>query len=80
MGDVWSRPPAKSSRPQRIVISVLAAIGSTEELSLHTQVGLTTDQHEAKLRAIIHVAAYAGFPMAMQASRVVTDRFCQIDG
>ena len=81
MGDVWSRPQLSRRDRSLIVISVLATIGSTEELSLHTQVGLNNGLSRAEIEeVIIQVAAYAGFPMAMQASRVASDRFCQIDG
>ncbi len=81
MGDVWARPQLSRRDRSLIVISVLATIGSTEELSLHTQVGLNNGLSRSEIEeAVIQVAAYAGFPMAMQASRVVTDRFCQIDG
>jgi len=81
MGDVWSRPQLSRRDRSFIVISVLATIGSTEELSLHTQVGINNGLSRSEIEElVIHVAAYAGFPMAMQASRVVADRFCQIDG
>ena len=81
MGDVWARPQLSRRDRRLIVISVLATIGSTEELSLHTQVGLNNGLTRTEIEELVlHVAAYAGFPMAMQASRVVTDRFCQIDG
>ena len=81
MGDVWARPQLSRRDRSLIVISVLATSGSTEELSLHTQVGLNNGLTRTEIEELLlHVAAYAGFPMAMQASRVVTDRFCQIDG
>ena len=81
MGDVWARPQLSRRDRSLIVISVLATIGSTEELSLHTQVGLNNGLTRTEIEELVlHVAAYAGFPMAMQASRVVTDRFCQIAG
>ena len=81
MGDVWARPQLSRRDRSLIVISVLATICSTEELSLHTQVGLNNGLTRTEIEELVlHVAAYAGFPMAMQASRVVTDRFCQIDG
>ena len=81
MGAVWARPQLSRRDRSLIVISVLATIGSTEELSLHTQVGLNNGLTRTEIEELVlHVAAYAGFPMAMQASRVVTDRFCQIDG
>ena len=76
-----ARPQLSRRDRSLIVVSVLATIGSTEELSLHTQVGLNNGLTRTEIEElVIHVAAYAGFPMAMQANRVVTDRFCQIDG
>jgi len=81
MGDVWARPQFSRRDRSLIVISVLAAIGSDEELSLHTNVGLNHGLTRTEIEEILlHVAVYAGFPMAMKASRVVDDRFCQIDG
>ena len=69
MGDVWARPQLSRRDRSLIVISVLATIGSTEELSLHTQVGLNNGLSRSEIEeAVIQVAAYAGFPMAMQAS------------
>jgi len=51
------------------VITVLATIGSIEELSLHTEVGLNHGLTRTEIEEIlIQVAAYAGFPMAMAAS------------
>ena len=40
MGDVWARPQLSRRDRSLIVISVLATIGSTEELSTHTAIGL----------------------------------------
>jgi 4-carboxymuconolactone decarboxylase len=80
MGDVWSRPELSRRDRSLIVISTLATIGSTEELSLHTQVGLNNGLTRTEIEEImLHVAAYAGFPMAMQATRVMEERFAIID-
>ena len=80
MGDVWSRPQLSRRDRSLIVIAVLAAIGSVEELSLHTEIGLNHGLTRSEIEEILlHVAAYAGFPMAMAASRVVDDRFRTLD-
>ena len=64
-----------------IVVSVLAAIGNEEELSLHTEVGLNHGLTRTEIEEILlHIAVYAGFPMAMQASRQVDGRFRMLDG
>jgi len=81
MGDVWARPELSRRDRSLIVITVLASIGSGEELSLHTEVGLNHGLTRTEIEEILlHVACYAGFPMAMQASRVVDDRFGTLDG
>ena len=81
MGDVWARPQLSRRDRSLIVITVLATIGSGEELSLHTEVGLNHGLTRTEIEEIlIQVAAYAGFPMAMAASRVIDDRFRQLDG
>ncbi len=81
MGDVWARPQFSRRDRSLVVISVLAALGSDEELSLHTNVGLNHGLTRVEIEEILlHIAVYAGFPMAMKASRVVDDRFREIDG
>lgn len=81
LGDVWSRSELSRRDRSLIVLGVLAAIGSTEELSIHTQIGLNNGLSRSEIEEVLlHVAAYAGFPMAMQATRVIEARFCLIDG
>ena len=81
MGDVWARPQLSRRDRSLIVITVLATIGSTEELSLHTMVGLNNGLTRTEIEEImLHVACYGGFPMAMQATRVMEERFAMIDG
>ncbi|MFT4581571.1 MAG: 4-carboxymuconolactone decarboxylase [Gammaproteobacteria bacterium] len=81
LGDVWSRTELSRRDRSLIVLAVLATIGSTEELSLHTQIGLNNGLSRSEVEEILlHIAAYAGYPMAMQASRIIDARFCLIDG
>ena len=81
MGDVWARPQLSRRDRSLIVIGVLASIGSTEELSQHTAIGLNHGLTRTEVEEILlHVAIYAGFPMAMAASRVVDARFRELDG
>lgn len=81
MGDVWCRPQLSRRDRSLIVITTLATIGSTEELLLHTKVGLNHGLTRTEIEELnLHVAAYAGFPMAMQATRVIDEAFRSIDG
>jgi 4-carboxymuconolactone decarboxylase len=61
-------------------VTFLATIGSIEELHSHVggalQHGVTRTEIE---EIVLQVAGYAGFPMAMQASRIVDEVFCAID-
>ncbi len=81
MGDVWSRPQLSRRDRSLIVVSVLAAIGSSEELSFHTETALNHGLTRTEIEEVLlHIAVYAGYPMAMRATRVVDARFCTIDG
>lgn len=81
MGDLWARPQLSRRDRSLIVIAVLAAMGSVEELGLHVEVGLNHGLTRTEIDEIVlQVAGYAGYPMAMAASRVVEQTFCRLDG
>src|SRR3954452_2659334 len=81
MGDLWSRPQLAPRDRSLVVIAVLAAMGSTEELGEHVEIGLNHGLSREEIDEIVlQVAAYAGYPMAMAASRVVERTFCRLDG
>jgi 4-carboxymuconolactone decarboxylase len=81
MGDVWSRPQLSRRDRSLIVVAVLASMGSAEELEAHVEIGLnhglTRDEID---EIVVQVAAYAGYPMAMAASRAVDRTLCRLDG
>lgn len=81
LGDIWARPELSRRDRSLIVISVLGTLGSSDELAWHTEVGLNHGLERAEIEeALLHVAVYAGFPMAMQASRIVDGCFRALDG
>jgi 4-carboxymuconolactone decarboxylase len=81
MGDLWSRPQLTPRDRSLVVISVLASMGSVEELGVHVEVGLNHGLSREEIdEVVLQVAAYAGFPMAMAATRVVDRTFCRLDG
>jgi len=81
MGDLWSRPQLAPRDRSLVVIAVLASMGSTEELAAHVEIGLNHGLSREEIDEIVlQVAAYAGYPMAMAASRVVERTFCRLDG
>jgi 4-carboxymuconolactone decarboxylase len=70
VGAMWSRPQLSRRDRSLLVISVLAAQARDEELELHTVNGVRNGLKPEEIEEILlHVAAYAGFPAAMAASR-----------
>ncbi|MDA3041340.1 MAG: carboxymuconolactone decarboxylase family protein [Actinomycetota bacterium] len=72
LGNLWSRPQLSRRDRSMIVVAFLATIGSTEELEAHVNGALNHGLSEAEVREVVNqVAGYAGFPMAMAATRIV---------
>lgn len=80
LGNLWSRPQLSRRDRSMIVVAFLATIGAGEELHSHVRGALNHGLSRAEVEEIIlQVAGYAGFPMAMQASRIVDAVFCAVD-
>src|SRR5262245_49086868 len=63
-GDVWTRPGLDRRTRGLITIAILAALGR-EELALHFRSTSRTGVTEKQIREVLmHVAAYAGIPLA----------------
>lgn len=81
LGDLWSRPQLSRRDRSLIVITFLATIGSTEELEAHVRGALNHGLSRAEVEEVVNqVAGYGGFPMAMQATRIVDQVFRSLDG
>jgi len=81
LGNLWSRPQLSRRDRSMIVVTFLATIGSIEELRSHVGGALNHGVTRSEVEEIVlQVAGYAGYPMAMQASRIVDEVFCSIDG
>jgi len=80
-GDLWCRPELSRRDRSVVVISVLAATARDEELEAHVGVGLNHGLTRTEIEELnLHVAAYAGFPAAMAASRHIDAAFRRKDG
>src|SRR5215470_13505335 len=80
LGDLWSRPQLSRRDRSLIVVTFLATIGSTEELRSHVRGALNHGLKRSEIEEVVlQVAGYAGYPMAMQATRIVDEVFCAID-
>jgi len=81
LGNLWSRPQLSRRDRSLIVVSFLATIGSIDELRSHVRGALNHGVTRSEVEEIVlQVAGYAGFPMAMQASRIVDEVFRAQDG
>ncbi|MEM7254924.1 MAG: carboxymuconolactone decarboxylase family protein [Pseudomonadota bacterium] len=81
LGNLWSRPQLSRRDRSLIVVAFLASIGSTEELEAHVHGAVSHGLTRAEVEEIIiQVAGYAGFPMAMQATRIVDAVWRRHDG
>lgn len=70
VGAMWARPELSRRDRSLLVISCLAAQAREDELVLHTRIGLRNGLKQSEIEEILlHVAAYAGYPAAMAASR-----------
>ena len=72
VGEMWARPQLSRRDRSLMVIATLGAQARDDELVLHTQVGLRNGLTRTEIEEVLlHVAAYAGYPAAMAASRRV---------
>ena len=73
-GDVWSRPGLELRERSMITVTTLAALGRDAQLRLHLRgalnVGIGREQLEELL---LHVAHYAGWPVAVSALQVLAE-------
>jgi 4-carboxymuconolactone decarboxylase len=80
MGDVWGRPGLEDKQRAMITIAVLAAMDKPEQLRSYVTGGLNLGlTREEICEIILHIAAYAGFPTAIQGFAVVSEVFAAQD-
>ena len=68
LGDIWSRPGLNKRDRNLIVLTMLATLHQTNQLKYYVPGGLNHGLTVVEIREIMtHVAAYAGFPRALDA-------------
>ena len=73
-GGLWNRPGLDLKYRSLVVVSVLAAIGQTEELKPHLRGALNLGWTMDELReALLQIGGYAGFPAAHEALDVLSE-------
>jgi 4-carboxymuconolactone decarboxylase len=77
-GQVWPRTQLAPKERSLVTISVLAALGASDQLGYHLDLARNNGNTEAELKeAITHIAFYAGWPRAMSAMTVAKELFGQ---
>jgi 4-carboxymuconolactone decarboxylase len=72
VGAMWARPQLNRRDRSLFIVAVLAAQARGEELEAHVRIGLRHGLTRSEIEEILlHIAAYAGFPAAMAASRTI---------
>ncbi|MEM9131530.1 MAG: carboxymuconolactone decarboxylase family protein [Actinomycetota bacterium] len=81
LGNLWARPHLSRRDRSLVVVTALSATpGTKRELATHTEAGLNHGLRRPEiLELVLQVAAYAGFPVAFQATRVVERTFARLD-
>ena len=76
--DIWARPGLETRTRSFLTVSMLIALGSTDELRFHIgtalNVGIT---REELVEVIIHSTAYCGVPRAAAAIKVASEVFAE---
>jgi 4-carboxymuconolactone decarboxylase len=73
---VWARPGLERMTRSIITISVLTALGRSEELKSHIRMGMNNGLTKDQLKEIfLHVGIYAGVPTAVAAVRAAMEEF-----
>ena len=77
---VWARPGLERATRSIVTISVLTALGRTEELKSHIRMGINNGLTREELKEIfLHVGIYAGVPTAVAAVRAAMEEFAALD-
>jgi len=75
-GHVWPRTELSPKERSLVTVSVLAALGASEQLTYHLGLAKQNGSTETELKeAITHIAFYAGWPRAMSAMTVAKQVF-----
>ena len=78
-GDVWERPLLSKRDRSLITVAVLQALYNTNELRVYIDQALDDNgvMPEELSEVILHVAFYAGWPPAVNTSRLLSEAFKQ---
>ena len=80
-GDLWEHLGLSKRDRSLITVAVLIALYRSDELRLHTSLALENGVSKEEISEIItHLAFYAGWPTAVNASKIVKQVFDETGG
>ncbi len=80
-GLVWTRPGLAASQRSIVTVSILIALGRSHELKTHLRGALNNGLSRDEIKEVLlHACIYAGFPAGLEAFRVASELFGEIDG
>jgi 4-carboxymuconolactone decarboxylase len=78
-GHVWSRPEWSKRQRSIVTIALLAALGHYDEMAMHIRATARTGATEEDVREVLlHVAIYAGVPVANQAIKYAKQAYADV--
>ena len=79
-GHVWSGEGVTKRERSMMTIALLAALGHFDELAMHIRATANTGASRDDIReALMHVAIYAGVPVANHAFKIAKQVFAEMD-
>ena len=80
-GEVWSRPGLDRRTKSLVTIATLAAVGRPLALELNIRIALNNGAtRQEVVEALLHIAAYAGFPASWEGLATARKVFRELDG
>jgi 4-carboxymuconolactone decarboxylase len=78
--EIWNRPGLDRRSRSLLNLGMIAALNRPHELKLHVRGALNNGLTREELREVfLQIAAYCGFPAALDALRVATETLAEID-
>ncbi len=80
-GEIWTRPGLELRERSMITVTTLTVLARDRELKTHLRGALNAGISRAKINEMmIHLAHYAGWPIAVNGLRVARELFDELDG
>jgi 4-carboxymuconolactone decarboxylase len=80
-GEIWTRPGLELRERSMITVTTLTVLARDRELKTHLRGALNAGISREKItEMMIHLAHYAGWPIAVNGLRVARELFDELDG